>query len=164
MQILLANIRLRQRTGTEVVTMELARALQRRGHQVAVFSPDLGEGGRTLRADGIEVTDRLDEIAFAPDIVHGNHNVDLVQGLLRFPATPGVFVCHNPDDWSSEPPALARVRAYVAVCRLSRERIERAVPSWAGRVALVPNAVDLDRFRLRDALPLRPRRALVLTK
>jgi hypothetical protein len=39
-----------------------------------------------------------------------NHNVDLVQGLIAYPGTPGVFVCHGPDpsQWLSSPPDLSR--------------------------------------------------------
>lgn len=55
MRILITNIVLRSRTGTEVVTIELATAMARRGHEVAVFSPDVGESGRTLMASGIRV-------------------------------------------------------------------------------------------------------------
>jgi hypothetical protein len=40
LRILITNIQLKARSGTEIVTMEMARGLARRGRDVVVFSPD----------------------------------------------------------------------------------------------------------------------------
>lgn len=164
MRILLTNVVLSGRTGTEVVTIELAQALAARGHEVVVFSRTVGESGAALRAQHIRVTDRLDELDFEAEVVHGNHNVELVQGLIRYPHAPGLFVCHDPNMWANATPDLSRIRAYVAVCGLTRERIRRELPRVASQIQFIPNAVDLDRFLLRPPLPARPARALALTK
>jgi hypothetical protein len=164
MRILLANIGLRGRTGTEIVTMDMARGLTRRGHQVLVFTPDLGESGRRLRQEGIAVTDRLSDSKFRPDLVHGNHSIDLVQGLIAYPGVAGVFVCHNPHHWICSPPDLSRIQSFVSVDRLGLERIERELPRAAGKVQIIHNAVDLEIFTPRDPLPSRAKRALILTK
>lgn len=164
MRILLTNIWLTGRTGTEVVTIEMANGLVRRGHEVVVFSPELGHAANYLRQAGICVTDRLDELTFDPDVIHGNHSVDLVHGLIRFPRTPSIFVCHNPDHWICSPPDLLQIRAYVSVSRLGRDRIERELPRTRDNVQIVHNAVDLERYGPREALPARPSRALALTK
>jgi glycosyltransferase involved in cell wall biosynthesis len=155
---------LKARSGTEVVTIEMAMGLARRGHDIVVFSPDLGPSAESLRAAGITVTNRLDAVAFAPDVVHGNHSVDLVHGLIRFPDAPGVFVCHNSDHWACSPPDLSQVRAFVAVDRACRDRIVNDLPRVRDDVRIIQNAVDLERYRSRDALPARPSRALALTK
>src|SRR5262245_40151283 len=85
LRILITNIRLKGRSGSEIVTIEMARGLARRGHDVVVFSPELGGSAQGLRDAGISVTDRLDALTFRPDIVHGNHSVDLVHGLIASP-------------------------------------------------------------------------------
>ncbi len=78
MRILITNIVLDSRTGTEVVAIELATALARRGHEVAVFSPDVGESGRKLMAGDIRVLSSVPDPEFRPDVIHGHHNVPLV--------------------------------------------------------------------------------------
>jgi glycosyltransferase involved in cell wall biosynthesis len=164
MRILLTNIWLKGRTGTEVVTIEMASGLARRGHEVAVFSPELGTSAGSLRKAGIPVTDCLNKLTFSPDVIHGNHSVDLVHGFIRFPNVPGIFVCHNSDHWICSPPDLFQIRSYLSVDRLGRERIMRELPRARDNVKIIHNAVDLDRFRPREALPARPVRALALTK
>ena len=96
MRILLTNVSLKGRSGTEVVTIEMASGLVRRGHDVVVFSPELGSSADYLRQAGIRVTDRLDELEFDPDVIHANHTIGVVYGLIRFPRVPAVFVCHDP--------------------------------------------------------------------
>ncbi|MCB1472794.1 MAG: glycosyltransferase [Rhodobiaceae bacterium] len=164
MRILLANAILQQRTGTEVVTIELAQALAARGHEVVVYTPLMGDSAEALRARNVRVTDSLHDLDFEAEVIHGNHAVELVHAMIRYPHAPGLFVCHDPGIWFSEPPDLARIRAYVGVCGLTVRRIEQAVPRMAGRVQFVPNAVDLDRFVPRPPLPPSPLRALALTK
>lgn len=164
LRILIANMALKDRSGTEIVTMELARGLIGRGHDVVVYSPDLGESAEALRRHGVTVVGRLDDLDFEPQVVHGNHSVDLVQGMIAFPAAAGVFVCHNPLHWLCTPPDLSRVRAFVSVDRLGCARIATDLPRVRDSIRLVHNAVDLSRYQPRPGLPARPRRALVLTK
>jgi glycosyltransferase involved in cell wall biosynthesis len=164
LRILITNIWLKGRSGTEIVTMDMACGFMRRGHEVVVFSPDLGESAHALRREGARVTDRLDDLDFRPDVVHGNHAVDLVHGLIAFPHAPGVFVCHNPEHWICSPPDMSRIRAFVSVDRLGQERIARELPRTRGHVHLVHNAVDLQRFTPRGPLPPRPAKAMMLTK
>jgi hypothetical protein len=164
MRIALANVILCGRTGTEVVTMDLARGLSQRGHQLFIFAPEIGKSGREFVAEGYQVIDDLVQAPFEPEIVHGNHNVPLVQALIRFPRSRGVFVSHDATLWQNSAPDMSRIREFVAVDRLNRERIERELVRVAGSVHLIHNAVDLQRFKTRCSLPNHPRKALILTK
>jgi hypothetical protein len=83
--------------------------------------------------------------------------------MTAFPECPALFTCHDFDGMKDEPPLLPRIRRYVAVDEVCRERlIHSGVPTE--KIVLLHNAVDLERFARRDPLPARPRRALVLTK
>jgi len=164
MRIALANVILCGRTGTEVVTMDLARGLSQRGHQLFIFAPEVGKSGQEFIAEGYQVIDDLVQAPFEPDIVHGNHNVALVQTLIRFPGSQGVFVSHDATLWQNSAPAMTRIREFVAVDRLNRERIERELVRVAGSVHVIHNAVDLQRFNARGPLPDHPRKALILAK
>ena len=144
--------------------MELAQGFVRRGHEVVVFSPQLGDSAAQLIQQGVTVTDRLDQLEFEPEIIHGNHSVDLVQGLVAFPDVPGIFVCHNPDNWICSPPDISRVRAFVSVDRVGSERIAHELPRVRESVRIVHNAVDLECYHPRQPLPRGPKTALVLSK
>jgi hypothetical protein len=52
MRVLTTNCSLRGRSGTEIVTIDLALGLRRRGHEVAVFAPLLGSSAEILRDQG----------------------------------------------------------------------------------------------------------------
>jgi hypothetical protein len=161
--VLVTNITLRNRTGTELMTVELARGLLARGHRVAVYSPRLGPLATKLRGFGVPVTDQISKVAFCPDVIHGHHNTALAVAMARFQSAPAIFVCHDSSLIYDSPLVDPRVMAYVAVDEACRERllIEGAPDD---RIHLVPNAVDLSSFRCRDRWEEQPRRALAVTK
>lgn len=164
MKIAIATIKMSTRTGTEMVTVDLALGLRRRGHEVFVFTSELGETAEELRAKDIVVIDDLRNAPFEPDVIHANQSAVLLQALIRFRRAVGVYVGHDATFFQNAPVDLTRIRAYVAVDRINRERIERQVPRVKGAVRLIHNAVDLGRFSVRGPLPAKPRKALVLTK
>jgi glycosyltransferase involved in cell wall biosynthesis len=164
MKIAIATITMSTRTGTEVATVDLARGLQRRGHDVFVFTSAVGGIADELLRTNIPVADNLRAAPFQPELIHGNHSAILLQAMMHFPRAAGVYVCHDATFFQNTPLDLTRIRAYVAVDRLNRERIERDVPRVKGTVELIHNAVDLDRFSKQRDLPAAPARALVLTK
>ncbi len=161
--VLITNITLARRTGTEVVVRDLALGLKRRGHTPIVYSPDLGPIADELLARTISVVDDLDNVAVRPDVIHGHHLCETALALLRFPGVPAVFVCHDWSMWHDAPPKTPLVRQYLAVDETCRDRLVQREGISADDVRIVGNAVDLDRFPPRDKLPPRPRRALIFS-
>ncbi|HYX40818.1 MAG TPA: glycosyltransferase, partial [Pyrinomonadaceae bacterium] len=161
LKVLITNQALDQRAGTELYVRDVATALLRRGHAPVVYSPRLGAVAREIRAATVPVVDDLDALAFTPDIIHGQHNLETMTALLRFPTVPAVFFCHGWQDWREAPPRFPRLLRYVAVDETCRDRLlcEHAIPE--ARVRLLLNFVDLERFKPRGPLPARPQRALV---
>lgn len=161
--ILLTNIALRNRTGTELMTAELAFALARRGHRVAIYSPRLGALAREVMGHGVPVTDQIETLGFIPDIIHGHHNTALAVAMVRFPASRALFVCHDSAMVYDSPILDPRVGAYVGVDHACAGRlvVEGAPES---RIHVIPNAVDLRRFHCRTHWADRPRTALAVTK
>ena len=105
------------------------------------------------------MVDDLERLSAPPDLIHGQHHLETMTALLRFPEAPCVFVCHGSLPWEEEPPRFPRIRRYVAVDEATHDRL--AAAGIAGdRIATVLNFVDLERFRPRPPLPPRPRRAL----
>jgi glycosyltransferase involved in cell wall biosynthesis len=163
MQVLITNISLRSRTGTEVYLRDLAAALLELGHTPLVYSPRLGELADELRVAGIAVTDDLRTISIAPDIIHGQHSVEAMAAATRFPGVPAVWVGHDAAAWHDTPPVHPRILRYVAVDDAVRDRLrfQHGIPDVSIRV--LQNAVDFDRFKPRTPLPPRPARALVFS-
>ncbi len=125
MRVLITNIILAERTGTEVVTIELARGLARRGHEVAVFTPQMGPSAAALLADGITVTNRTEDLPFKPDIIHGHHNLAVAPVLARYPDVPALFVTHDAVQEYDSPLLSPQIVRFFAVDELRRQRVLR---------------------------------------
>src|SRR3954466_3978459 len=109
MRVLIANVTLAGRSGTETVVRDLALGLQQAGHTPMVYSPKLGEIAREIACAGIPVVSDLHDLREPPDVVHGNHHVELVAALLTFPKARGLFVCHDRIAYWSAPPQMKRI-------------------------------------------------------
>ncbi len=158
MRILITNLTLAGRTGTECVVRDLACGLLRAGHQPEVYSPELGPIAGEIVSYGIPVVSSLDRIAEPPDIIHGHHHIQTLQALDRFPTVPGIFVCHDRFAWHDVPPPDPRIRRTVAVDLNCLERY-----SDPSQVRIIFNWADTRRFRQRPRLPSRPLRALIFS-
>ncbi|MEA2784018.1 MAG: hypothetical protein QOF71_122 [Candidatus Eremiobacteraeota bacterium] len=153
------------RSGTEIVTRDVALGLLRRGHRPIVYAQQTGPLAGELRAASIPVVDRIASIAERPDIIHAHHNAPLAAAVARFPDVPVIFVCHDFTAWHDAPPHFPSVLRYVAVDETVADRLRIESGIAPDRVAIHRNAVDLDRFRVPDRrLPDAPRRALAFVK
>ena len=160
-RVLIATHSATSASGVDLYTRDLALALLRRGWQPVVYTTILGAVAEELRQATIPVTNDITSIAAPPDVIHGQHHLETLTALARFPGVPALFVCHDGLTWHSTPPRTPRIGAYAAVDRNCRDRM--MLEHGIAEVRIVPNAVDLERFRRRDALPARPARALVFS-
>lgn len=161
LRVLITNLMLGSRTGTELYVRELAIALLEQGHVPVIYSTQLGPLAEELRQKTIPVVDDLDAISTTPDIIHGQHNLATMTALLRFPATPAIYLFHDNVSWEDIPPRFPRIMRYVPVDETCRDRLvyEYAIPEF--RVRMISNSVDLEKFKPRSPLPERPQRALI---
>jgi hypothetical protein len=161
--VLLTNNSLAYRAGSELYLRDVAIGLLARGHRPVAYSPDLGEAAEDLRRATVPVLDDLDRLAEPPDLIHGQHHVETMTALLRFPGVPAVSFCHGWLPWEETPPRFPRVHRYVAVDHTCRDRLTAEAGIPPERVEVILNFVDLQRFQSRPPLPPRPRRALVFS-
>ncbi|HVF23097.1 MAG TPA: glycosyltransferase [Pyrinomonadaceae bacterium] len=163
LKVLIANATLATLTGTETYVRDLALGLLRKGHCPIVYAPELGHIADELQRGTVPVVDNLNRVGAVPDVIHGNHNTELITSLLQFENVPAVFYCHSWTDWISAPPAHPRILRYVAVDDTCRDRLvlEHAIPEERVRVQL--HAADPERFKAREPLPAKPVRALVFS-
>jgi hypothetical protein len=163
LRVLITNNTLAHRCGSELYVRDVATALLRLGHRPVAYSRTLGPVAEDLRRGTIAVIEDLSQLGEPPDIIHGQHNLETMTALLHFPATPAVFFCHGWLPWEEAPPPAPRILHYVAVDEACRDRLVFQHAITPDRIELIPNFVDLERFRPRSALPSRPQRALVFS-
>ena len=163
LRVLITNNTLDARAGSEIYVRDLAVGLMRRGHWPVVYSSVLGAVAEDLRRASVPVVDGLSAVGVTPDVIHGQHHMDAMCAMLRFPEVPAVFMCHGWQPWEEAPPVFPSIRRYIAVDDLCRERIVTTAAIDPAVVRTIYNSVDMERFRPRPALPARPLSALVFS-
>ncbi len=160
MRVLLTNNTLDERAGTELYVRDLAIELLRRGHQPVAYSTKLGAVANELRAATVPVIARIDSLGEVPDIIHGHHHREALTAMLHFPQTPAIYYCHGWLPYEEAPLRFPRIRRYVAVDDVCRERLiaEGGIPP--DRIDVILNFFDPARFPHRGPLPSRPKKAL----
>lgn len=161
MRILITNHSLAARAGTELVVYEIARELQRRGHEVAAYSSTLGEVAELLSASSIPVLKHPDACPFRPDLIHAQHHLDAMTALLAFPETPAVYHIHGGTPWVERPPVHPRILHYIAMCQDLADSTRINLGLEEDQVTSLPNWVDANRFRGTRAPSAKPQRALM---
>jgi hypothetical protein len=142
---------------------DLAVRLLERGHTPIVYSTQLGDVAREIRESTIVVTDNLETISARPDIIHGNHSLETLTALLRFPDVPAIHTIHGNLGFLSAAPKFPRILRYVPVDYTCCDRIVYEYGIDEERIRVILNSVDLKRFIPRSSLPARPTRALVFS-
>lgn len=163
LRILITNNTAASRAGSELYVRDLALQLLARGHQPVVYSTILGEVADLLHRATIPVVDDLDALAFVPDIIHGQHHLEAMTAILRFPGVPAVYFCHGWLPWEEQPPVHPSIRRHVAVDDLCADRLLTTAGIDAARIDTIYNGVDLARFKPRPVLPPKPRAALIFS-
>ncbi len=142
-RVLLTNLSLSSRSGTETHVRDLALALQSSSFQPTIYSPVCGELADELRDEGITVVDNLDDLSFEPNLIHGHHHLEMMTALLRYPKVPGIFVCHDGEAWHDRAPRFPRILKYVAVDLRCKNRLEADLGNEAD-ISIIHNSVDLN--------------------
>jgi hypothetical protein len=163
LRVLITNNTLDRRAGTEVWTRDLAIGLLRRGYLPVAYSPVLGDVAEEMRWATVPVVNDLSAVVAPPDLIHGQHHLDAMCAMLRFPGVPAVYMCHGFLPWEETPPAFPSIRRYIAVDDLCRERLLTSPGIDGDRVRIVRNSVDLSCFRPRPPLAASPRAALIFS-
>jgi len=165
LKILITNIRLATRTGTEIVVRDLALRLSERQHEVAIYAPTVGALAEELKDRGIAVVDDLSKLQFTPDVIHGHHGPNTGESILAFPETPAIWICHSASAWFDAPPRFSQILRIFAVDEACKTRLVKSDGIPADEIEILYNAVDFRRVRPRPLpLPSKPLRALSLVK
>jgi hypothetical protein len=163
MNVLITNIWLNGYGGTEVYVRDLAIALQQKGINTEVYSPEVGAFANEIMKAGIHVTDNMSRLKFRPDIIHAHHYIPAIEVLDHFGGVPAVYVLHGREEPKDKPPKHRRIMRYIASDHntLDRLLLDEGIPAKHTDVLL--NWVDISRFRLRENWRSKPVKALVFS-
>jgi len=85
MKILVVTLRVRKRTGTEIVTRDFVKAFRGAGHDVAVLTETFGNLACEVREMGAQVCIAVDQLPFVPEVAHFNHAIFVEPVFNAFP-------------------------------------------------------------------------------
>ena len=159
MRVLLTNTRLDGRGGTESFMRDLARGLESRGHTLMAYGSDTQQQERLLENDVMAVATDLEHLPVRPDVIHAMHHLDAMTAIASLPGVPALYHCHGAV-WRESVPKHPRIYRHLAVSTTLAERIAVEFNLAPDTITVLPNGVDLSRFRSVRSLPRRPARAL----
>lgn len=164
LSVLITNLKLNGRTGSETLTREIALSLRRLGHRPIVYSPVHGAIVEELRDASIPVAEDIRDITRRVGIIHGHHNPTTATAAARFRNTPAVFLSQDFRQWHDVPPRLPNILRFLVVSEalVDRLTVECGIPPDG--IERMLNPVDTARFRPGPDLPDRPLRAALFAK
>ena len=163
MNILITNFVLNTQSGTETYVYELAIELQKRGHNVEVFTLFKGDLAKSLIEKGIFVSSKLKKLKNKPDCIHGHHNIVTLKAANFFKETPIIFFIHDRISSLDIPPKHPNILQYLAVDYNCKERYFIENGFAADDIEVIYNWANLSRFKQRKTISVVPRKALAFS-
>jgi hypothetical protein len=160
-RFVLANRLMNLAGGTEVHLVTVGAELLRLGHEVVIYSPELGPFAEHARERGIAVVDQLRELPADCDVVLAQDGIVVYDLAERYPRALSVFrICGDVFDFQS-PPQVEGVVDLVVVLAERYARLARAC-AVKSPVARLRIPVDIHRLVPVGTIRARPRRAVIL--
>lgn len=137
--------------GSELVTYNLARAMKRKGHDVVVYSPNIGGLlEQKCKQAEIELVRKLGvghPNCKKPDVIHAHHHDPTAQVVSVFPDVPVVFTLHGIIRGAETVPEVLKKKKNVIYVAVSEE--VQALLKHADGVEseIIRQGIDFDRFK-----------------
>ncbi len=165
MNILITNYHLYEFAGSELFTLNLAKELKKRGHNIFVFSPFVGKLAEKIRQNDIIVSDNIFDFANENiDIIHAQHNIPAIICRSVFPATPMIFMSHGILPDLEQPPSVElNISKFIAVSEEIKKHLMDKYSIENNKVEIIRNFVDTNRFKSTKAINKKPKKILVLS-
>lgn len=163
MNILVTNIAVSQYTGTETYIRELVIELKKREHQVEIYTLIKGELAKELMGLGINVTTNLRNLRYKPDVIHAHHNIITLRALSKFRNVPAIYFIHDRVSEFDFPLRHQNIIQYAAVDYNCKERYCDENNFEDEDVTIIYNWVNTSRFKRKETIALKPKKALVFS-
>jgi hypothetical protein len=160
-RFVLANRFMNLAGGTEVHLVTVGAELLRLGHEVVIYSPELGPYADHARQRGFDVVDEVRKLPAECDVVLAQDGIVVYDLAERYPRALNVFrICGDVFDFQSPP----QVEGVVDLVVVLSERYARLARSCAVKPPLARLRVPVDIHRLAPmgTIRARPRRAVIL--
>ena len=144
----------------ELFTIEVATELGKRGHEVAVFCPRLGQLANIMFAAGVWIKPRLARIPWVPEIIHGQHHLQAMAAIGYFLQGPRHLPLSRLFSLGGAGSAASRIRTYVMMCQWMVGGLDK-IQEFRATASVMPNFVNTKRFSQVRTPPDRPRRAVL---
>lgn len=156
MRFVLANRHLLAAGGTEVHLVTVGEQLQRLGHGVVLYAPELGPFADYARRRGLEVHDNLRELPETCDVTFAQDSIVVYDLSRLYPDALSLFrVCGDSYDFQLPP----QVPGIVDLVVVLSDRYERVARACAVEVPVLRLPVPIDADRLVPLGPIRERPA-----
>jgi len=165
MKILITNHHLKNKEGSELFTLNLVIELKKKGHQVMVFSPILGEISEEISKMGVFVTNDILSIEKEKiDIIHAQHNTTAILARSIFPNTPMIFMAHGVLPELEQAPSIdLNISKYIAVSEEVAENLKSKNQIPKEKIEIIRNFVDTEKFRSKNNVNEKLRNLLVIS-
>src|SRR4051794_43295 len=161
MKILMTQRALVAWAGTEMLTIEVANELAKRGHDVAVYAPQVGFPASVMIPSGVWVRSRLSDLPWSPDVIHGHHHLQAMAAIGYFDDVPAIYYSHGIIPWPEQVPVHGRIYRYIVMCAAMAPGLATTEGIARDRVVVIPNFVNTRRFSEVRRAPVRPAKALL---
>jgi hypothetical protein len=161
LEIVLAAMALNQPGGMQTYTLTVAPHLERLGHEVTLFSDQLGPVADLAAERGLRVCGREDELPPTCDAVLSNDAPSALTMADRYPRAVRGIVVHSGDLDVHMPPAHDSVVSFAVAMN---DVVERRLKATANPPAIVRLTQPIDMAHLYPAAPIAesPRYVLLL--
>jgi len=165
MKILITAHHLNRYEGSEIYTIELIKALKKKGHDISVYTPVLGEISKKLDSIGVKAVDNISEFSNEKfDIAHTQHNTTAILVRSIFPKLPIIFISHGVLPELEQPPSVdIGISKYIAVSEEVEKNLIRNHRIPKNKIEIVRNPVDTGKIRPYQPINDKLKNVLVLT-
>jgi hypothetical protein len=161
MEIVLSALSLSAPGGMQSYVITIAPQLERLGHEVTLYAPELGVMADVARSRGLRVARWEHELPDHCDAVISQDGVTLLSMADRYPDAVRIIVVHSSEYDVHLPPGIDGIVSRVVVMNDAVERRIRAM-SAVFDVERLRQPIDTERHFAVGTLPARPHRVLLL--
>jgi hypothetical protein len=165
MKILITTHHLKNREGSELFTINLAKELKKRQHEIFVFSPILGTVAEELKESKISVFDNLMDLASQKfDLIHAQHNTTAILARSIFPTTPIVITLHGILPDLEQPPSIdLGIEKYLVVSEEIQVNLIQKYSIDKEKIEIVRNFIDNEKYSPTSKINQQAKNLLVIS-
>jgi len=165
MKILFTTHHLIKYSGTETYSLTLVKLLSQKKHQITIYSKyQSSDFKKYFKRNNITIVDNLDLIKNKKfDIIHAQHNINVIEVRHYFPNTPIVIVVHGIEPFLEQPTFhQLNISHYCAISdEIKKHLIKLGISPT--KVSIVRNLFDNTAFFCKKPLNSKIKKVLVFS-